>query len=153
MICKALGTPDIDLFASRMSHKLPMHISQKPNLFSTGVDAFQQSCRNVKSYAVPPFCLIRKILRKAQIDMATIILITPACQSQAQYSKAPQMSIRNLVLILRTEDLLQNPNTQQHPLVTKHRSQWLGQFPGKAFYRTTRTGYLAPVRCQIEGYS
>ena len=27
MICKALWAPDIDLFASRMSHQLPMYVS------------------------------------------------------------------------------------------------------------------------------
>lgn len=117
MICRALGTPDIDLFASRMSDQLSMYIAQKPDLFSTGVDAFQKSCRNPKGYAVPPFCLIRKILRKAHIEMATIILITPACLSQTWYSTALQMSLRYPVLILRTDDLLFNPKTQKHPLV------------------------------------
>ena len=45
----------------KMSDQLSMYIAQKPDLFSTGVDAFQKSCRNPKGYAVPPFCLIRKI--------------------------------------------------------------------------------------------
>ena len=35
---KALRTPDIDLFASRISHQLRMYISWKPYPFSRGVD-------------------------------------------------------------------------------------------------------------------
>ena len=131
MICRALGTPDIDLFASRMSDQLSMYIAQKPDLFSTGVDAFQKSCRNPKGYAVPPFCLIRKILRKAHIEMATIILITPACLSQTWYSTALQMSLRYPVLILRTDDLLLNPKTQKHPLVINKTPQLVARVVSK----------------------
>ena len=36
MICKALGTPDIDFFVSRMSLQLPMYISWKPEPFAEG---------------------------------------------------------------------------------------------------------------------
>ena len=90
MICKALGAPDIDLFALRMSHQLPMYISWEPDPFSRGVDAFQQSWRNLRGYVFPPFCHIGKVLEKVQIDMATIILINPAWKSQTWYPKAPE---------------------------------------------------------------
>ena len=32
MICQASGTPDINLFASRISHQLPQYMSWKPKL-------------------------------------------------------------------------------------------------------------------------
>ena len=115
----------------KMSDQLSMYIAQKPDLFSTGVDAFQKSCRNPKGYAVPPFCLIRKILRKAHIEMATIILITPACLSQTWYSTALQMSLRYPVLILRTDDLLFNPKTQKHPLVINKTPQLVARVVSK----------------------
>ena len=72
MICKALGSPNIDLFVSRMSHQLPMYISWKPDPFISELDAFQQSKRYRKDYYY--FCLKGKVLRKIQIDMPTIIL-------------------------------------------------------------------------------
>lgn len=108
MICKALGFPDIDLLASRISHNLPMYISWQPDPFSRGVDAFQQSWRNLESYAFLPYRLIGKVLRKVQIDMFTITLIIQAWQSQPWYSNAMQMSITNPILIPRTDDLMTN---------------------------------------------
>lgn len=36
MICKALGSPDVDFFVSRMSQQLPMYISWKPEPFAEG---------------------------------------------------------------------------------------------------------------------
>ena len=40
--------------------------------------AFQYSWKNLKCNAFTPFCLIGRVLRKVQIDIATLILITPA---------------------------------------------------------------------------
>ena len=42
-LCNLRGTPDIDLFASRVSHQLLCYISWKLDPFSKGRDAFQRS--------------------------------------------------------------------------------------------------------------
>ena len=75
MICKALETPEIDLFASGMLHQLPIFISWKLDPFSRAVGTFQKPWRNLKGYAVPSTWLIEKFLRKVRIGMATTILI------------------------------------------------------------------------------
>ena len=41
-ICKAMGTPNIDLFASRVSHRVPTYLSLKADPCCQAVDAFQQ---------------------------------------------------------------------------------------------------------------
>ena len=87
------------------SHQLPMSRSWKPYPLSRRVDAFHQSWRNLKGYAFLAFFIIGKVLRKVQIEMATIILITAAWQGQSWYPKTLQMSIRNPILIPRTADL------------------------------------------------
>ena len=38
----------------------------------------------------PPFCLIRRVLRKVQIDMATLTLINPAYSSLAKLNLVPK---------------------------------------------------------------
>ena len=67
-ICKAFGKPDIDLFASRISHQLPKYMSWRPDPGSCAVDALQQSWTHRALYAFPPFCLIGQCLRKVQSD-------------------------------------------------------------------------------------
>ena len=76
-IYKYRGTPEINLFASRISHQLPTYISWKLDLHSHGRDAFQISWTNKKGYAFPPFCLIGRVLKKIQSDQAIVIVVTP----------------------------------------------------------------------------
>ena len=38
--CKFWWTPDIDLFASRVSHQVPAYVSRKLDPYSKGRDAF-----------------------------------------------------------------------------------------------------------------
>ena len=42
-ICRLMGTPEIDLFASRSSHQLQHYIAWRPDPYSQGTDAMQQS--------------------------------------------------------------------------------------------------------------
>ena len=88
MTCKALGTLDIDLFASRMSNQLPMYISWKQDPFSRGIDAFHQSWRTLRGYAFPPFCHIGKGLRKVQIDIAKSSLVPKSPKNEHKKSNS-----------------------------------------------------------------
>ena len=48
------GSPEIDLFATRLNHKLDRYISWKPDPFSEGVDAFNVYWGDKFSYIFPP---------------------------------------------------------------------------------------------------
>ena len=113
-ICKYRGTPEIDLFASRISHQLPTYISWKLGPYSQGRDAFQISWINKKGYAFAPFCLIGRVLENTQSDQATLIVVTPGCQTQSWYPLLLQMSIKNPLLLPSIPDLLTGPNKQNH---------------------------------------
>ena len=52
-ICKVFWTPDIELFASRIPHQVPVYLAWKPDPFSKRTDAFQLSWRNLKGYSFP----------------------------------------------------------------------------------------------------
>ena len=69
-LCNLRGTPDIGLFASRVSHQLSCYISWKLDPFSKGRDAFQRSWKYQKGYDFAPFSLIGRVLRKVQTSIS-----------------------------------------------------------------------------------
>lgn len=88
MICQVPENPNIILFASRISQQLPMYI-WKSDPFSRRVDAFQLYWGIRKGYALSSFYLIRKVLRKVQIIIATIIPITLILAKASLVPKSP----------------------------------------------------------------
>ncbi|KAK6011055.1 reverse transcriptase [Ostertagia ostertagi] len=72
-----LGRPTVDLFASRLNHKLKPYFSLNPDPGAAKVDAFAHKWSATFGYAFPPFNLIGRVLRKAVRDGATLILVTP----------------------------------------------------------------------------
>ena len=80
---KLLGNPAVDLFASRLCHKLPKCVAWKldPNCFAT--DAMQQDWSKMFDCAFPPFSLIGRVINKVlQENVETTILVTPIWQTQ-----------------------------------------------------------------------
>ena len=63
-IAKLLGTPAVDLFASRLRHHLPQYMAWNldPNSFAT--DAMQQDLNKMFGFAFPPFSLIVRVINK-----------------------------------------------------------------------------------------
>ena len=112
-----MGKPNVDLFASRLSHQLPWSMSWKRDSCCMGVDALQQKCTHMFPYAFPPFWLIGKVLRKIQKDRVTAILITSVWQSQIWYPWLLKMSIKNPFLLPAKNTLLMNPQRSNHPLI------------------------------------
>ena len=61
-ICEAFGSPEVDLFASRLTHQVPRFFSWKPDPLAEAVDAFQQDWGPLKGFTNPPWCLIGRVL-------------------------------------------------------------------------------------------
>ena len=67
-ITKILGTPTVDLFASRLCHQLPQ--------FAT--DAMQQAWNKMFGFAFPPFSLVGPAINKVLWEnVEAMILVTP----------------------------------------------------------------------------
>ena len=66
MICKKWGTPDMDLFASRISHQVQAYMAWKPDPGSRATDALQESWKHLFPYAFLPFSLIGRVLAKVR---------------------------------------------------------------------------------------
>ena len=72
------GMPDIDLFANRLNHKVPLYVSWKADLHASYVDAFALDwAQFTNGYAFPPFCLISRCLQKIVLEQATLIMLVP----------------------------------------------------------------------------
>ena len=74
-LCTLLGTPCIDLFASRLNNKLPLYYPWRPDPFCKGVNAFSQSWDHQYGYAFPPFNQISKVLYKLNNHKSCIVLL------------------------------------------------------------------------------
>jgi hypothetical protein len=114
------GTPDVDLFASRVNHKLPRYFSLFTDPYSEAVDAFAQSWCGLSCYGFPPFALIGRTLQKAENDLCHLVLITPWWPGQHWFPQA--MSLASDVReIPRTPHLLTDLAGETHPLLKQMR--------------------------------
>ena len=77
------GNPDVDLFASRLNHKVDQYFSWQPDPGCCGVDAFSVNWSKFSlAYAFPPFGLVGKVVKKALCEGANLILVAPYWPSQ-----------------------------------------------------------------------
>ena len=112
------GECQVDLFASRLSAKLPTYYSWKPDPGAAAVDALNQDWGSTKGYAFPPFCLIGRCLTKIKRErVPQIILITPLWQSQPWFPVLMEMITEVPLLLPTTKNLLLDPQGNPHPLL------------------------------------
>ena len=104
------GLPEVDLFASRLNHKLERYYSWKPDPFSEGVDAFNAFWGNWFAYIFPPFSLVGKILQKIEEDKATVVMIVPMWTTQSWFSKLLRMLIDCPFYFHRSADVMSHPD-------------------------------------------
>ena len=90
-ICSKWGTPEIDLFASILNHKIKPYVSYGPDPGSSYIDSFSIKWNNMYVYAFPPFSLIWPILRKIQYESVEMILICPLWTTQSWFPKITEI--------------------------------------------------------------
>ena len=114
------GRPEVDLFASRISHQLDRYVSWKPDPDCVGVNAFTQKWGQIFPYAFPPFCLITRVLRQTTSqDVNKMVLIAPIWPTQPWYPVLLSMLIDIPVLLPQSPHLLSSPEGQAHPLLVE----------------------------------
>ena len=110
------GVPEIDLFASRLNHKVKRYYSFKPDPFSEGVDAFTIDWGKNFNYIFPPFALVGKILQKLEEDKGTAIIIMPYWTTQSWFSKMIHMLTDCPFSFNRTTHTMRHPQKQSSEL-------------------------------------
>ena len=130
------GPCTVDLFASRLSAKLPTYFSWRSDPGAKAVDALTQSWTNIRGYAFPPFCLIGRCLTKIRSEkIPWILLITPLWKSQTWFPLLPEMSVDYPILLPKCNNLLTDPRGNPHPMIVQGHLQlvaWtVSGVPGK----------------------
>ena len=115
------GTPDIDLFASRLNYKLKPFVSWGRDPESFAVNAFLLNWSNWNFiYAFPPFSIILKVLRKWSDDGAEGILICPLWKTATWFPVLLRMLVAPPILLNRGKSTLVLPHSgESHPLYQK----------------------------------
>jgi len=76
-ICKAFGEPQVDLFASRLNHKIKKYVSWEPEPDNWRTDAFSFPWTNMFVYCFPPFSLLPRVWAKVRREGARAIIVAP----------------------------------------------------------------------------
>lgn len=115
-IVTKFGTPNIDLFASRINNKCPRFVSwhRDPNAYA--VNAFTISWSNFNFYAFPPFTMILKSLRKIISDNAKGIMVVPYWPTQPWYPLFKNLLVSDMLIFKADENLILSTNYSRRHL-------------------------------------
>ncbi|CAB4015453.1 Transposon Tf2-6 poly [Paramuricea clavata] len=103
------GSPNIDLFASRLNRQVSCFASWRPDPEATHIDAFSIDWSKFFFYAFPPFSLVAQCLQKVEWDQAEGIIVVPNWPTQPWFSKLMQLLTETPWIIPKSKTTLQLP--------------------------------------------
>lgn len=115
-LCQRFGTPEIDLFATRLNKKLDKFVSWRPEPGAFIVNAFTMNWQGLYSYMFPPFSLITRCLQKVQLECTDTLLIAPLWPTQPWFAQLMSLLIEIPVLLPKRNLYLPSDPEKQHPL-------------------------------------
>ena len=123
-IFQILNYPNVDLFATRFSHKLPLYVSPVPDNHASAIDALSMNWNFLHAYAFLPTILIPSVLAKICQSQCRIVLIAPLWPQCLWFSEVLQLLVSApICLPLFPKQLTQSKGKFQHPnlqLLTLH---------------------------------
>lgn len=122
ILCQEFGKPDIDLFASRLNHKVKIFCSWEPEPGAAHVDALMLDWKLYNyPYIFCPFSLIPNVLQLLDKHQSTALVIVPYWPTQNWFSTLTDMIISVPVVIPVKEKTLSliHKKSAVHPLVGK----------------------------------
>ena len=118
-ITEKFGTPDIDMFASRLNKKLEKYASWKPDPESIIIDSMCISWKNTFIYLFPPFSMFWPILSKIERDrVPQAIILMPDWPTQSWYPRIMKKALKQPIQIPSSKLYLPG-TTKKHPLAPK----------------------------------
>ena len=119
IICNIWGVPEIDLFASRLNHRVSTYCSWKPDPFAYAIDAFSLDWNHFNLiYVYAPFSLIPRVLKhyQEQEDSAEAIIVVPQWPSQPWWPLLVQLLIDIPRKMDSSKLILHNDPAKRHKL-------------------------------------
>ena len=123
-ICKVYGTPEIDLFASRLNKQLEKYCSWKPDPGAYAIDSLSENWEKWFFYAFPPFNMIGKVLKKVESEKASGLIVVPYWPTQHWFSKFTQMC-QFVPSILFSRDAVPTVDHPWRPTSQLPKTRWL----------------------------
>ena len=115
-LISVFGTPQVDLFASRINSKLESFFSWRPDPLSSVTDAFTVSWYGFYGYAFPPFRLLGGVLRKIIRERATVLVVMPLWPTKPWFPVALTLLVATPRLISRGSLYLPQDPQRKHRL-------------------------------------
>ena len=110
-ICDTWGTPQVDLFASRLNHKLCNYVSWVKDPCALYSDAFTVDWDEWDLiYLFPPFSLVSKCLRRIRRTSATVILVVPEWSGQPWFAQLHRPLVKDMLRFPTREGNLVPPS-------------------------------------------
>ena len=86
-LCNEWGMPEVDMFASRLNHKVQTYVSWMRDPDAVAINAFTVNWNSWNLiYVFPPFSLVTKCLRRIKRTRASVILVVPNWPGQVWFS-------------------------------------------------------------------
>lgn len=111
-----LGSPNIDLFASRCNSKCNTFVTWKNDPDAWAIDAFTISWKDLDFYAFPPFSMILKTIQKIISDKAEGIVVIPYWPTQAWFPLFNKICQSEIIYFPPDRNLLKSPYRSIHSL-------------------------------------
>ena len=101
----------IDLFATSMTHRLPVYFSPMYDAMSAGTDAMLQSWDDLQAYAFLPFSLLPRVLAKVRASRGLeLTLVAPFWPQHHWFPDLPELLLEVPLFLPRRKDLLRQPH-------------------------------------------
>ena len=128
-----LGSPTIDLFASRLNRQVSCYVYWRPDPEATHTDAFSVDWSKYFFYAFPPFSLVARCLQKVELYQTEGIMVVPNWPTQPWFSKLMQLLTANPLVTPMTRTTLQLPweLSKVHPQLYNNLTLLACQISGK----------------------
>ena len=96
-VFQMLNFPNVDLFATRFNHRLPLYVSPVQDYKALAIDALSMDWNHLHAYAFPPFILIPAVLEKIRQHQCRIVLIAPFWPQQQWFSELLLLLVSALI--------------------------------------------------------
>ena len=112
------GSPDVDMFASRLNAQLDRYVSWGPDPDAEAIDAFSLNWHDEFMFLNPPFSLLPRVIQKLEMDKGRAILIAPIWKTQAWFAGLTNLLIDNPLKLPRMHRLFYLPYAPEkiHPI-------------------------------------
>ena len=107
-------TPHVDLFATRLNHKVPMYVSPVSDQNAWDIDALNINWPGVTAYAYPPTALLHRVIQKIRQSSCLIVVIAPCWPGMPWFWDLVQLSKIPLQLPVSRTLLQQSQNYVFH---------------------------------------